>query len=183
MSASRTKRSEAIGSVCIPYGLDDRLFQNGGYCKDIIGNLPVYGQDIYELYYNEEKLRRYQTAKDFLLQTRKNLTNGQQKILDGSFETRQSCLDSVDDIYCHYYFERCYINSTHQLLCREACEELYFKLCDREYKLMTQFNNKDPIFPFYWDIINCTTLPFRNESRNCYYPDKIRGWYVRKNGN
>lgn len=27
---------------------------------------------------------------------------------------------------------------------------------------------------YYWEIINCTTLPYRNETSNCYYPDVIQ---------
>ena len=58
VSASRAKRFN--GPVCEPYGLDNRLFQDGGYCKDILGNRPVYGSDLNELYVNEKKMRRYQ---------------------------------------------------------------------------------------------------------------------------
>ena len=168
--------------MCIPYGLDDRFFQNGGYCKDILGNLPIYGQDKIEVKINEEKLRRYQDAKDFVLRIRNSSKKGQSKILDPIFEVRQSCLDSVDDIYCHHYFKRCYINSTSQVLCRDACEELLFELCDREYKMVVDFNSKqrETTWPYAWDIINCTTFPFRNESSNCYYPDKIRGQFITK---
>ena len=165
----------------MPYGLDGDLFQNGGYCKNILGNLPVHGRDILELGENEMKLRRYQMAKDFALQSRGNTTNGQTKIFDGSFTVRQSCMDAVDDIYCHHYFKRCYVSSEPQKICRETCEELFFKLCDREYKMVLKFNLMAIIrrYPFSWDIINCTTLPFRNESSNCYYPDRIRGQYKR----
>ena len=183
MPAARTNQTVVNGPLCVPYGL---IFSNGGYCKDIIGYQNVYGRDMNELVYNEKKLRRYQMttylfqqmAKDFLRQIRRNLTDDQKRIRDQSFEVRQSCLEQVDDIYCHHYFKRCYISSSPQLLCREACEELFFKHCDREYKMVLDFNQKRqnfPDWPFYWDIINCFTLPFRNESNNCYYPDKIRG--------
>lgn len=176
MPSARTRRSAADGPLCVPYGLN---FQNGGYCKDIIGNLPVYGSDIYELYDNEKKLRLYQVAKDFVLQTRENSTKGMRKVTDGLFEVRQSCLDAVDDIYCHYYFKRCYISSSPQVLCREACDELFLNLCDREYKMVSDFilSQTRSEYPFSWDIIDCKTLPFRNESSDCYYPDKIRGQY------
>ena len=67
------------------------------------------------------------------------------------------------------------------MLCREACEELIFRVCDREFKEASDFNKgrdaRKGFFTYYWDIIDCTRLPFRNESNNCYYPDKVRGGY------
>ena len=162
--------------MCRPYG---RIFQTGGYCKSVLNNLPVYGKDLNELYVNERKLQLYQVAKDFLLKTRKNSTNNPSVMLDSSFEVRQSCLKAVDDIYCHHYFKRCYLSSSPQILCREACQDLFFRLCNREFKLVSDFNKdrlyQTPEYPYFWDIINCTILPFQNESSNCYYPDKIRG--------
>ena len=185
MPAARTKRSMFSGPVCVPYGLEAPLFQNGGYCKNIIGNLPVYGRDINELNANENNLRRFeltiylfkQMVKAFFRQIQWKLTDEPKKTRDMSFGVRQSCLEHVDDIYCHHYFKRCYFSSSPQPVCREACEVLT-NHCDREFKMVSDFNQerkKFPDWPFYWDIINCTTLPFRNESRNCYYPDKIRG--------
>ena len=187
LPVATTKLSVVNGSLCEPYGL---LFSKGGYCKDIIGYLPVYGRDKNELALNERKLRRYEMtaylvqnmAKEFLRRMRQNLTDGQKGTKVSSFEVRKSCLERVDDIYCHDYFKRCYISSGPQPVCREACEELLFKFCDREYKMVLDFNRKRlqfPDWPFSWDIINCTTLPFRNESRNCYFPDKIRGQFRR----
>lgn len=162
--------------ICRPYG---RIFQTGGYCKSVLNNLPVYGKDLNELYVNERKLQLYQVAKDFLLKTRKNSTDKPSVMLDSSFEVRQSCLKAVDDIYCHHYFKRCYLSSSPQILCREACQDLIFRLCNREFKLVSDFNKdrlyQTPEYPYFWDIINCTILPFQNESSNCYYPDKIRG--------
>ena len=67
--------------------------------------------------------------------------------------------------------------------CREACEELVFRQCDREFKVALDFNRKRqqfPEWPFFWDVVNCTTLPFRSESSNCYYPDKIRGQFTNR---
>ena len=118
-------------------------------------------------------------AKESIVRSRQISINGQGKVPDSSFEVRQSCLEKVDDIYCHYYFKRCYIDSRPQRLCREACEELIFKLCEREFKFVLDFNKarRKINFPLFWEIINCTTLPFRNsKSSNCYFPDKIRGW-------
>ena len=95
------------------------------------------------------------------------------------FWVRQSCLEEVDDLYCHHYFKRCYFSFSPQPVCREACEELTFKRCDREFKTVTAYNQLIRESPFYWDIIDCTIMPFRNESSNCYYPDKIRGQSTR----
>ena len=167
MPADRTKRSavQPESGVCLPY---QALFRTGyhGYCEDIIGYLPVYGSNKNELYENEMKMYRYRAMKTFLEQTRQNST-------DNSYVVRQSCLDMVDYVYCHHYFKRCYISSSPQFVCREACDNLYYKACDREFKMVMDFLNSQGPYPF--DIINCTTLSFRNESSNCYYPDEIRG--------
>ena len=136
-------------------------------------------------------MRRYQMtmylfremAKDFFQRLLWNLTDEQKRIRDQTVNVRKSCLEQVDDIYCHHYFQRCYISSIPQPLCREACEELVFRQCDREFKLALDFNRKRqqfPEWPFFWDVISCTTLPFRNESSNCYYPDKIRGQFTNR---
>ena len=135
---ARRKRSTLNEQgICRPYG---RIFQTGGYCKSVLDNLPVYGKDLSELYVKERKLPLYQVAKDFLY---------------SSFEVRQSCLKAVDDIYCHHYFKGCYLSSSPHILCREECQDLFFRLCNRQFKLFSDFYN-----PFFWDIINCTTLPF-----------------------
>ncbi|KAL9976276.1 hypothetical protein ACROYT_G013559 [Oculina patagonica] len=146
--------------VCTPY----QVAFPKGYCKDIIGYLPVYGTHQFELHLNEIKLLLFQK---FLERSRANSTEEGWQIItnDKSFAVRQSCLDMVDDVYCHHYFKRCYISSRPQVICREACEELFFQVCDREHEMVKTLN---------FDIIDCTTLPFRNQSSNCYYPDKIR---------
>ena len=184
MPFSRTKRFNR--PLCVPYGLSNLLFQKGGYCKDILGNRPVYGSSPLELYVNEGKMRRYQIATNLFHKIQQNLTKEQKIIKDKFFWVRQSCLKKVDDIYCHHYFKRCYFSSSPQPVCREACEELIFKQCDREFEMLTVYNQEGLKTSHwkYWDIINCTILPFRNESSNCYYPDKIRGQFTRyrKNG-
>lgn len=147
---------------CSPY--QDKF--PDGYCKDIIGYLPVYG-NYQDLNKSENEMRRFQTVKNLVLQTRP------QPWQRGIPFVRQSCLDMVDDVYCHHYFKRCYISSRLQVVCRETCEELLFKFCDREYKNLQDFARMVP--SFFMDVINCSTLPFRNKSPNCYYPDKIRG--------
>ena len=161
--------------MCTPYQL---AFPNG-YCKNIIGYKQVYGTDRNELQHNEVKMLRYHVAKTFLERSRRNSTKeGRKTVLnDNSFVVRQSCLEMVDDVYCHHYFKRCYISSEPQLLCREACENLFSKVCDREFKMVVDFTQSTQGFylRYYFDIIDCTTLPFQNESPNCYYPDKIRG--------
>lgn len=180
------KRPVDDGSVCMPYGLNNDLFVNGGYCKHVLGNLPVFGSNIYELEENEKKMRRFEVLKH-LLKGRHSDSKSEQWARAKFFEVRQSCLKMVDDIYCHHYFKRCYIWSKPQPVCREACEELMFKVCDREVKVVKEFNwdrsNLFDSWPFSWDLINCTTLPSRNESRNCYYPDKIRGQCKKKEYN
>ena len=181
------KRPVVDGPLCEPYGLDKRLFENGGYCKHVLGDLPVFGSDIYELEENEKKIRRFEVIKQLIPRYHSN-SKDQQGIIRGKFlEVRQSCLEMVDDIYCHHYFKRCYISSKPQPVCRQACEELMFKVCDREIKVVSEFNhNRLGLFhswPYSWDLINCTNLPSRNESSHCYYPDKIRGQYKKSEHN
>ena len=152
-SADRTKRSagHTDPGVCTPY---QAVFPNG-YCKDIIGYLPVYGTNQKDMVLNEMKMVRYREAINLLIK-------------NNTLDARQSCLEMVDDVYCHHYFKRCYISSRPPLICREACEELFSKACDREYKKVQNLG-------YNFDIIDCTTLPSRNGSSHCYYPDKIRG--------
>lgn len=60
----------------------------------------------------------------------------------------------------------------------EACEELEFKHCKQEFReaLKMNFERRDrKIYQYHWDIIDCTTLPYRNETTNCYYPNHDQG--------
>ena len=181
MFSFRTERFNR--SVCEPYGLDKSSFQDGGHCKDILGNRLVYGSSLFELCKGEKKMLRFEMATYLFHKIQQNLTEEQKIIKDKFFWVRQSCLEEIDDIYCHHYFKRCYLSSSPQPVCREACEELTFKRCDREFTEVTAYNQKTRDSVFYWDIIDCTIMPFRNESSNCYYPDKIRGQFTkRKNG-
>lgn len=123
-------------------------------------------------------MNQFQIAKNFVLRTRNSTGNIKyQKSIDNSFNVRQSCLDMVDDVYCHHYFKRFYIDTNPQFVCREACTKMFYHDCDREYKIVLKFTEErqNTLYPFYFDIINCTRLPSRNESSQCYTPDKIRG--------
>ena len=148
---------------CTPY---QALFPNG-YCKDIIGFQQIYGRNRNELQHNEEKMLQF---RKFLLKgSHGNLTDGVQIIIYGiPFVLRQNCLDMVNNVYCHHYFKRCYIASRPQLICKETCKELFFKVCGLNYKMMALLRSK-------FDLIDCSTLPFRNKSSSCYYPNKTRG--------
>lgn len=103
MPADRTKRSaiQSEPGLCLPY---QAKFPDG-YCKDILGYQPIYGTDSYALQENELKMLRYQVAKNFVEQSREK--DGEVIINDNSYVVRQSCLDMVDDVYCHHYFKRC----------------------------------------------------------------------------
>ncbi|XP_068700438.1 uncharacterized protein [Montipora foliosa] len=149
----------ANGNVCEAY---DVLFPDG-YCEHILGNSPVFGKTKEDLWNNEKKMRRYDLLKVYLKISRQ-------------IDVRESCLAAVDDIYCHNYFPRCYISSSPQPVCREACEEKFLNVCDQELKVAKTFNRENLVlaWPYYWDIINCATLPFRNQTSNCYYPDVIQ---------
>ncbi|XP_044175659.1 uncharacterized protein LOC114960826 isoform X2 [Acropora millepora] len=158
-----TKRSVGNEAVCQPY---DQVSPQG-YCKHILGNLPVFGTK-QQLQDNEQKMRRYELLKTYF----KSLPNSSPY----NYKLRQSCVLVVDDIYCHNYFKRCYISSAPQPVCRDFCEDTFLKVCDREIKIAEEFNKRKDLFllRYYWEIINCTTLPYRNETSNCYYPDVIQ---------
>ena len=164
-----TKRSVGNEAVCQPY---DQVSPQG-YCKHILGNLPVFGSK-QQLQDNEQKMQRYELLKTYF--------KSQPKSSPDNYELRQSCVLVVDDIYCHNYFKRCYISSAPQPVCRDFCEDTFLKVCDREIKIAEEFNTRKDLFswPYYWEIINCTTLPYRKETSNCYYPDVIQGWYSPK---
>ena len=140
-------------SSCIPYGINTSLFENGGYCKLIIGNVAVNGTP--ELEDNEEKLRHYET----------NIQSG-----FGFVNPPQSCTEKIDDIYCHHYFKRCFIDSPVQTVCREACET-FRSVC----KKLLAFAPFLRALKINVHVIDCTVLPSRDESSICYDPDTIRG--------
>ncbi|CAH3161246.1 unnamed protein product [Porites lobata] len=140
-------------SSCIPYGINQSLFENGGYCKSIIGNVLVKGT-ILELWDKEKKLKRFDS---FVRESKQqNLT-----------AVRQSCLKQIDDIYCHHYFQRCYIDFTVQRVCREACEKLKSEHCEPEFEKADHLN-RDGTHTFH--IIDCTDLPSRKGTGICYEP-------------
>ena len=168
-----TKRSVGHKAVCRPY----EQVHPQGYCKHILGNLPVFGTK-QELHENELKMKRYDLNKAYF----KSPPKGK----PGPFTAtlRQSCELVVDEIYCHYYFKRCYISSAPQPVCREFCEDTFLKVCDQEIKVVEEFNRRRNEFSvdyiYFWDVINCTNLPYRNQTGNCYYADVIQGWYFPK---
>lgn len=140
-------------SSCIPYGINTSLFKNGGYCKRVIGNVAVNGTP--ELEDNEEKLRHYETNIQSLF---------------GLVNPPQSCTEKIDDIYCHHYFKRCFIDSPVQTVCREACET-FLSVC----KYLLAFARYLSGLNFNVHVMDCTVLPSRKESSICYDPDTIRG--------
>ena len=166
-----TKRSVRNEADCQPY---DQVSPQG-YCKHILGNLPVFVTK-QQLQDNEIKMKRYDLMKMYFKSENK----------PGHFtgKLRQSCELVVNDIYCHYYFKRCYISSARQPVCREFCEDTFLKVCDQEIKFAEEFNRRSKLLEHYtlgyWDIIDCTTLPYRNQTSNCYYADVIQGWYFTK---
>lgn len=148
----------------------------------------VYGSP-YQLNENEKKLFRYQTAKSlFKMTAHLQPINGTDNIIvyppSGANPVIMSrtCLKLVDYIYCHWYFPQYRISSAHQSVCREECERIYSHVCKEEFHVVEEFNKLEkPDYPYSWDIINCTQLPWRNASRTekvesgCYYYDNVRG--------
>ena len=168
--------TDVLNGECIPY---QAQFPNG-VCKDILGYQPIYGMSLNELKGKEYGRRNYQLTKTLVKQERVNSLGNE--TVDEFFNARERCEKMDDDVSCHESFERCYISSSPQLLCRETCEELAFNVCKREYKLYEELNEaqRDSGYPYTYVIRNCTALPFRNESPNCYYPDEIRGQWNEK---
>ena len=148
-------------SKYIPYGINESIFKNGGYCKRIIDHQPVNGTMI-QLQRKEQKMGELETF----------INTAKQSILWKMFGPRQSCLNQIDKIFCHHYFQRCYTDSTVQRVCREACEEFKSKYCNRGLIQLKMFLPKN----FSSEIIDCTDLPSLKESSICYHPDKTRGW-------
>lgn len=157
--------------MCIPY---QAKFPNGA-CKDIIGYQPVYGININKLKSNERGQSRYQLVKTLTMQ--QQVYSSGNNALDDFFTSRERCLKMDADVSCHQSFKRCYISSSPQLICREICEDLTFNVCKREYKIIEDFvkSQQGSSYPYTFETTDCSTLPFRNESPNCYYPDEIRG--------
>lgn len=175
MSLSRMNEDEAI---CISYGVFNiaarRARKQGSYCNDIIGNQPIIATTKDMFYYDDSMWRWQYQAVSY---RRASLHISEGKKSDRLSEIDQ-CFKQIDDIYCHYYYKCCYIDSKPQPICREACEELEFKHCKREFReaLKMNFERRDRrIYQYHWDIINCTTLPYRNETTNCYYPNHDQG--------
>lgn len=175
MSLSRMNEDEPI---CISYGVFNiaarRTRKQDSYCNDIIGNQPIIATPKDMFYYDDSMWRWQYQAVSY---RRASLGISEGKKSDRSSEIDQ-CFKQIDDIYCHYYYKRCYIDSKPQPICREACEELEFKHCKREFReaLKMNFERRDRrIYQYHWDIINCTTLPYRNETTNCYYPNHDQG--------
>lgn len=141
-------------SSCIPYGINKSIFKNGGYCERIIGNVAVNRTP--ELEANEEHFNRYEgNIKRYFW-----ITSG-----------HQSCKETIDDVYCHHYFKRCFIDSPVQIVCREACEKFQL-VCMTLLELASFFPALNWINAH---VIDCTVLPSRDESSICYDPDRIRG--------
>ena len=112
---------------------------------------------ILELWDKEKKLKRFDS---FVRESKQqNLT-----------AARQSCLKQIDDIYCHHYFKRCFIDSPVQTVCREACET-FRSVC----KKLLAFAPFLRALKINVHVIDCTVLPSRDESSICYDPDTIRG--------
>lgn len=176
MSLSRMNEDEPI---CISYGVFNiaarRTRKQGGYCNDIIGNQPIIATPKDMFYYDASMWRWQYQAVSYRSWASLDISEGKKS--DRLSEIDQ-CFKQIDDIYCHYYYKRCYIDSKPQPICREACEDLQFKHCKREFReaLKMNFERRDRrIYQYHWDIINCTTLPYRNETTNCYYPNHDQG--------
>lgn len=163
---------------CISYRLVDsevtKEHNHRSYCKYILGRQTVMNRTskLDNLY--DADMWRYQYAKHF----GRLFLNPHKGAKFNKPSEVNKCFKQIDDIYCHYYYKRCYFDSDPQLICREACEELEFKNCQQLFKKAAEMNKSTNrrIYPYYWVIINCTVLPFRNETTNCYYPDHEKGW-------
>lgn len=151
-------------SKCQPY-----FKTQNGYCSKILGRRLVFGS-IANQKEKEKRLVDFATAKVAL------------RVLQ-DFEISETCIGSVDDIYCNHYFPECDNTSATLLprpVCREACEILVLRYCKTEWLKAQQLNKMLSTSQFrsqvkHFDLINCTRLP-RQEGGNipeCYYPKQF----------
>ena len=117
-----------------------------------------------------------QQLRTFIMQ--KQVNSSRNNATEKFVANRQKCLKKDHDMTCHEFFKRCYISSSRpQLLCREACEDLIFNVCKQEAKIFADFleRMRSSGRRYAIKVMDCTEMPFRNESPNCYYPDQMRG--------
>ena len=175
-------RTDVDYPICISYGVFNiaarRTHKQGGYCNNIIGNQPIIAT-LKDMFHYDNNMWRWQYQA---VSYRRAWLISEGKKSDRRSEIDQ-CFKQIDDIYCHYYYKRCYIDSKPQPICREACEELEFKHCKLEFReaLKMNFERRNwRIYQYHWVIINCTTLPYRNETTNCYYPNHDQGGWRKR---
>ena len=142
-----------------------------------MGYQPVYAKSLQALERRENRHSNYQSIKTIISQKQGNPSpnNAKGKL----FPARKRCLKKENDTTCHNFFQRCYISFRPQSLCREACEDLIFNVCKREARLLASLIKWSIFTRYGFRVMNCTEMPFRNESPNCYYPDEMRGQWRR----
>ena len=156
--------SPSLQTICKPYRYGEK-----GMCSGIIGKRLVYGslstqERMEKLLTNFEMAKAYVLSKD---------------------DISDKCLRTVEQVYCNHYFKRCDNVSSGILpvpVCREACEVMVQQHCKEEYhrahKINKAVKESEAAFnQWYFDLINCTTLPRRNGGTipECYYPRELQG--------
>ena len=138
-----------------------------------MGYQPVYEETLKELEKSERAYSSSESLVKFIMEKQGNSSGHN----DSFIAARERCLERENDMSCHNFFKRCYISFRPQSLCREACEDLIFNVCKLEARIFAEFleRMRHSGFRYPFKVMNCTAMKFRNESPNCYYPDKMRG--------
>lgn len=143
----------------------DCIFYNytvkGGFCKDIITSLYVYGND------------RTLSYGQFQTETFRSYFN--------IFEIADKCRPIMRDLYCRYHFPPCDTSLDKpraRQLCRRTCEYLDLDLCKKEMIQIRQAAHSAPIFDK--DMINCSLYDVANggDSPECYQYYPMSGTYM-----
>ena len=128
----------------------------GGFCKDVITSLYVYGRSG-TLKYGEQKTKQFQSYFDL-------------------FEINDECRPLMRDLYCRYHFQPCDTSldiPRSRKICRRTCEYLDQQLCKKEMISIRDAAAKKVLF-FDQDMINCSLYDVADggEAPECYqyYP-------------
>lgn len=151
-------------AICKPYVNGEK-----GVCSSIIGQRLIYGS-LSNQRRMKQLLDNFQMAKAYVL---------------SKDDISDKCLKTVEYVYCNHYFKRC-DNASSRILpvpvCMEACEVMVQHHCKEEYRRAHEINkavkeSESAFRQWYFDLINCTTLPRRNGGTipECYYPRELEG--------
>ena len=143
--------ASAKNASCIFYTYNIK----GGFCKDIVTSLYVFG-DSGTLKYGEHETNTFRSYFEF-------------------FDIAVECRPLMRDLYCRYHFPPCdtSLNKPRaRKICRRTCEYLDQEVCKKEMILIRDAAKNAPFFNK--DMINCSLYDVANggDAAECYqyYP-------------